>query len=161
MPLAPAEQPTRVWTGEIPATKVVPGFLDYYFEADGGVWGSYGGTLERLPPYHVLVNDQNTKPVIIHTPPAGPVRGDHVTLSVNVQSRAKSVCVYYKRMPAYYEWLKIEMHPSGENQFSADVPLTPEGILYYFEAADENGNAAVYPDFLQRTPCFAIDSWAP
>jgi len=35
------------------------------------------------------------------------------------------------------------------------------GILYYFEALDEDGNAANYPDFLQRTPHFAIDSWAP
>ena len=64
-------------------------------------------------------------------------------------------------MPANYEWVRIEMLPAGENQFSAGVPLTPEGILYYFEASDEDGNATHYPDFLQRTPYFAIDSWAP
>jgi hypothetical protein len=64
-------------------------------------------------------------------------------------------------MPANYEWVRIEMQPAGESQFSAVVPLTPEGILYHFEAFDEDGNAADYPDFLQRTPHFAIDSWAP
>jgi len=26
--------------------------------------------------------------------------------------------------------------------YTATVPLTPEGILYYFEAVDEDGNAA-------------------
>ena len=64
-------------------------------------------------------------------------------------------------MPAYYEWVRIDMQPTGDGQFTAAVPLTPEGILYYFEALDEDGNAANYPDFLQRTPYFAIDSWAP
>jgi hypothetical protein len=153
----------RTWTGEIPADKVVPGFLDYYFEGDTGVWSHYAGTLESRPPFHVLVNENYSKPVLSHTPPPGPVRGDSVTLSVNVQARArvKSVFLYYKRMPANYEWVRIEMQPAGESQFSAVVPLTPEGILYHFEAFDEDGNAADYPDFLQRTPHFAIDSWAP
>jgi len=151
------------WTGEIPADKVVPGFLDYYFEGNTGVSHHYGGTLESRPPYHVLVNDKDSKPVLTHTPPAGPVRGDSVPLSVSVQGhvKVKSVGLYYKCMPAYYEWVRIEMQPAGEDRFSAVVPLTPEGILYYFEALDEDGNAANYPDFLKRTPYFAIDSWAP
>jgi hypothetical protein len=154
----------RTWTGEIPADRVVPGFLDYYFEVNRGRWyHGYGGTLESRPPYHILVNNNDSKPILSHTPPAGPVRGDSVTLSVNVRARAKvmTVYLYYKRMPAYFEWVRIEMQPAGEGQFSAPVPLTPEGILYYFEALDEDGNAANYPDFLQRTPHFAIDSWAP
>jgi hypothetical protein len=153
----------QTWTGEIPADQVVPGFLEYYFEGDTGVSNHYGGTLELRPPYRVLVNDNDSKPVISHTPPAGPVRGDSVTVSVNVQAhaRVKSVGLYYKRMPAYYEWVRIDMQPTGDGQFTAAVPLTPEGILYYFEALDEDGNAANYPDFLQRTPYFAIDSWAP
>jgi hypothetical protein len=152
------------WTGEIPADKVLPGALDYYFEVNRGKWyHGYGGTLESRPAYHVLVNDNDSKPVISHTPPAGTVRGDSVTLSVTVGARAKikSVGLYYKRMPAYYEWVRIEMQPAGEGQFSAPVPLTPEGILYYVEALDKDGNAANYPDFLQRTPYFVIDSWAP
>jgi hypothetical protein len=154
----------RTWTGEIPADKVLPGALDYYFEVNKGKWyHGYGGTLESRPAYHVLVNDNDSKPVISHTPPAGTVRGDSVTLSVTVQAhaRVKSVVLYYKRMPAYYEWMRIDMQPTGDGQFTAAVPLTPEGILYYFEALDEDGNAANYPDFLQRTPYFAIDSWAP
>jgi hypothetical protein len=153
----------RTWSGEIPAHEVVPGFLDYYFEADCGRWGPYGGTIEHQSPYHVLVNDNNSKPILLHTPTAGPVRGGSITLRVEVtaKSKVRTVCVYYKRLPAYYEWLRMEMHPEGQGYFSADVPVTPEGILYYFHASDEDGNAVNYPDFLERTPYFVVDSWAP
>ena len=72
-----------------------------------------------------------------------------------------SVAVYYKLMPAAYEWLRVEMRPAGDGSYSADVPLTTEGILYYFEAVDDSGNAANYPNFLEQTPYFAIDSFAP
>jgi hypothetical protein len=152
----------RTWSGEIPADQVVPGFLDYYFEANNGRWGPYGGTIEHRSPYHVLVNDNNSKPILSHTPPAGPIRGNSVTLRVEVKAKSKlrSVAVYYKRLPAYYEWLRVEMQPEGQDYFRADVPVTPEGILYYFEASDEEGNAVNYPDFLERTPYFVIDSWA-
>ena len=153
----------RTWSGEIPAGKVVPGFLDYYFEANYGRGGPYGGTIEHRAPYHVLVNDNNSKPILSHTPPAGPFRGDSGTLRVEVKARAKvrTAYVYYKRLPAYYEWLRIEMQPEGRGYFTAVVPVTPEGILYYFEATDEDGNAVNYPDFLGRTPYLIIDSWAP
>jgi hypothetical protein len=110
-----------------------------------------------------LVNDNNTKPVVTHTPPAGPVRGDSVTLSVDVQAKARisAVRVYYKQMPAYHDWLMLEMQPLGDNRFSAHVPLTPEGILYYFEASDEDGNATHFPDFLKQTPYFVVPGWNP
>jgi hypothetical protein len=64
-------------------------------------------------------------------------------------------------MPAYYEWVPIEMIVGAGGNYTATVPLTPQGALYYFEAVDENGNAANYPNFLEQTPYFVIDSWAP
>jgi hypothetical protein len=47
----------------------------------------------------------------------------------------------------------------GGGNYTATVPLTPQGALYYFEAVDEDGNAD--PNFLERTLYFVIDSWAP
>jgi hypothetical protein len=32
-------------------------------------------------------------------------------------------------------------------------------MLYYFEAVDQDGNAANYPNFLVRTPYFSIEGW--
>jgi hypothetical protein len=150
----------RTWTGTIPANRVQHGILDYYFGANSGRWGHYDETIAHRPPYHVLVNDNPAKPVISHVPPAGSVHGESVSLKIKVDDRAKlgSVGVYYKPMPAYYEWLRIEMQPEGGGNYSASVPITPEGILYYFEAVDGDGNAANFPDFLKRTPYFEIDS---
>ena len=153
----------RTFTGEIPADKVVPGYLEYYFEADVGPFGSYGSTLEHRPPYHVLVNSNDSPPVISPAPPAGRVHASSVLLTVRAQAKAKldSVRVYYKRTPAYYEWVRIEMEPQGGASYSANVPLTPEGILYYFEAIDEDGNAANYPNFMERTPYLVVNAWDP
>ena len=153
----------RTWTGEIPAQDVVPGHLEYYFEADIGVWGHYGGTTEHGPPYFVYVNTNNSKPVIAHTAPTGNVRGKDVALAVDVQAQAPlpSVRVYYKPMPAPYEWVKQEMAKAGGNRYEVRVPLTSEGLLYYFEAVDAEGNAANHPDFLVQTPYYSIEGWDP
>jgi hypothetical protein len=152
----------RTWTGTIPANEVAPGFLDYYFGASSGRWGSYDETIAHQAPYHVFVNDNSSKPVVSHVPPAGSITGGSVNLGIKVDDRVKltAVDVYYKPMPAYREWVRIEMRSDGGGNYSADVPLTPEGILYYFEAVDEDGNAANDPDFLKRTPYYEIDSWA-
>jgi hypothetical protein len=53
------------------------------------------------------------------------------------------------------------MASDSPGDYSADVPLTPQGILYYFDAVDEAGNATNYPNFLDQTPYFTIDSWVP
>jgi hypothetical protein len=152
----------RTWSVAIPADQVVPGFVEYYFGANSGHWSDYDETISQRPPYHVLVNQATTRPVFSYTQPAASLTGTSVSLNVKVEdpSKIESVYVYYKPMPAQYEWLRLAMHSSGKDSYAAAVPLTPEGILYYFEAIDENGNAANYPNFLQQTPYFAIDSWA-
>ena len=125
------------------------------------MWSDYDETIAHRPPFHVLVNDNNSKPVFSHTPPAGPSTGDSVNLidhSSAINSKIKSVHVFYKIMPAYYEWVPIEMHGAGDGNYSATVPLTHEGILYYFDALDEDGNGANYPNFMEQTPYLVIDS---
>ncbi|HXW13892.1 MAG TPA: hypothetical protein VEN79_05220, partial [Terriglobia bacterium] len=150
----------RTWSVVIPAQEMVAGHFEYYFEGRLGLSG-YGGTLENHPPYRVFVTDNDSPPVITHHPPEGAVRGAVVTLTAGIKSQGKlsSVRVYYKPMPAYDDWVSMEMSSSGQGQFSATVPLTPEGILYYFEAVDDDGNAANYPNFLVRTPYFSIEGW--
>jgi hypothetical protein len=152
----------RTWTGIIPARAMEPGSLEYYFEADAGVDNGYGGTLTERPPYHVQVNDDKSKPVLSHRP-IDAARADSVRIEVEVVSKAplSEARVFYKPTPAYYEWLSIDMQPAGGSRYAASVPLTPEGILYYFEAVDEHGNAAHFPNFLERTPYFEVQGWDP
>jgi hypothetical protein len=159
--LHPESPEERTWSVIIPAEEMALGQFEYYFEENLGVGGSYGGTLEEHHPYRVFVTYNDAAPVITHQPPEGAVRGAAVTLTAGVKSQGKlsSVRVYYKPMPAYDDWVSMEMSPLGQGQFKAALPLTPEGILYYFEAVDENGNAANYPNFLVRTPYFSIEGW--
>ena len=159
--MSPASAVEHTWSAVIPAEELTPGRFEYYFEGHLGADDSFGGTLEKHSPYRIFVTDNDVRPVMIHEPPAGAVRGGVFTLTVGVKSAAPlaSVRVHYKPMPAYDDWVSLEMSPSGEGKFSAMVPLTPEGILYYFEAVDRDGNAANYPNFLVQTPYFSIEGW--
>ena len=123
----------------------------------------YGSSLEKFAPFSVIVTEKHSKPVIHHNPPADVGHGESVELSVQVEASVKlaAVRVYYKRMPASHEWLSIQMQPAGGSRYTTRVPLTAEGLLYYFEAIDEDGNGAHYPDFLKETPYFAIEGWDP
>ena len=152
----------RTWVGEIPARDVIVGPLEYYFYV-GSVGGPYGGTLGDRGPYVVQVSNDHSKPAIAHVPPEGPVRGDAVKLTANIWDNAdiERVRVYYRRLPSYYDWIPMEMERVGSRSYRAAVPLTPEGIMYYFEASDTNGNVAHHPDFMKEAPYYAIDSWNP
>jgi len=161
--MKPDDRVSRTYSVTIPADQVIPGFLEYYFGANSGRWGEYDETISHRRPFRVPVNQATSKPVFSYTPANTIVTGISVALRVKVDdsSAINSVYVHYKVMPAQYEWLRVEMRPTGDGGYSAAVPLTPEGILYYFEAVDESGNAANYPNFFERTPYFVIDSWVP
>lgn len=153
----------RTWSVTIPGEQLVPGSFEYYFGANSGRWSDYDETIAHRPPFRVPVSAATSKPVISQI--SSGVDRNHGSASLEVKVDSSSpihgVWVHYKLMPASYEWLRTEMHPAGNAVYTTSVPLTPEGILYYFEAVDESGNAANYPDFLEQTPYFAIDSWPP
>ncbi len=162
IPLRSEDAFARTWTAEIPAADIAPGRLYYYFEVGIGP-GFFIGTLVNRPPYCVLVTDNDSKPGISHRPLRGSVQGKSVVLKARVTAKAgiQSVRLYYKRMPSYFDWLAMEMKSLGNGEYGAEAPLTSEGMLYYFEAIDDDGNAAHCPEFLSQTPYFVINGWAP
>lgn len=95
------------------------------------------------------MNSNDTKPEVSHRVPENVGHTKAITLKIIVRDKAhaQSAWAYSKRAPAYHECIKMEMRPSGDNRYQANVTLTPEGILYYFEVIDEDGNAPNYPDF--------------
>lgn len=161
VPLKLEERFERTWGAEIPASDVVPGRLEYYFELRTPEGMSSGGTLDHRPAYVVAVTADDLKPVITPGPPERPSRAKQVTVMAKVEDRAgiQTARVCYKRMPSFYEWACLEMAHTDGNNFSAHVPITPEGILYYFEAVDKAENAVRYPDFLKQTPYIVIEGW--
>lgn len=161
--LQPVDRVGRTWSVTIPGKQMVPGFFEYYFGANSGRWSDYDETIAHRPPFRITVTADDSNPVISSSPPRIDKNAGIVTLeaAVHAASPIQTVSVYYKRMPSSYEWLKQTMRPAADGTYKANVPLTPEGILYYFEAVDESGNAANYPNFLKQTPYFVIDSWTP
>jgi len=160
IPLRVQNRFERTWMGEVPAEALNVGQLEYYFEADSGTGAAYSGTLQYRPPYVVSVNNDEVKPVIAHAPPLSKTASSvRLVAEVTDAAKLRFVRVYYKPTPAQHEWLTMDMRPNTRSRYEADVPITPEGILYYFEAADENGNASNYPDFIKETPYFVLEGW--
>jgi hypothetical protein len=127
------------------------------------VSGSYGSTLEHRGPFVVRVTSATSRPRISHTPPAN-TRGTSVLLRAQVEDSApvQAVRAYYKRGPAWHEWLRVDMKRAvAGNYYEAKVPLTAEGILYYFEAVNADGNATNHPNFLRETPYYVIEARDP
>ena len=149
------------WTATIPGEAVVPGKLEYYFEAQPLRWVHSSITARENIPYSVPVNDNDVKPAVLHQPPLAGTRGETVTLEIEVRSAApvQSVRVFYKAMPSYHEFVPLPMEKIGPKRYQAQVPLTPDGLLYYFEVIDQDGNGANFPNFLEQTPYFVIDAW--
>jgi hypothetical protein len=104
---------------------MIPGFVDYYFEAVAEPWGPYGGTLEHRPPYRVRINENDSKPVISLASPQTREGANYVSAEVHVEAKAKIAFVraHYKPMPATYEWSTIEMRPTSDTNYAAALPL--------------------------------------
>jgi hypothetical protein len=154
----------NTWEGEIPAADATPGALEYYFQSFARAGRSgYLSTLQNGPPYTIHITDDAARPTLAHRQPSGRSRGKSVWVEATVKDNAPlaSVSVYYKRMPSYYEWIKVPMRSAGGGLYRAELPLTSEGVLYFFEALDENGNGAHHPNFLEDTPYYVIEGWNP
>ncbi|MBC8216534.1 MAG: hypothetical protein H8E64_08505 [Candidatus Marinimicrobia bacterium] len=81
----------------------------------------------------------------------------HVEVPILDASNIESVWVEWKLLPSDYKWGNtINMIKSG-SVYSADIPLTQEGILYSFVAADAYGNTTRWPDEKIERPHFAVN----
>jgi hypothetical protein len=151
------------WTyaGEIPAEDVIPGILEYYFEASGGFTGHYGSTLDRRATYRVHVTEDQVRPMITASEPPEGIRGSFFPVRVKVSDKNEvaHVWVHYKPIPAAASWLTLEMTAASNGEYEARIPLTPSGILYHFQAVDKVGNATRFPNFLERTPYYLVPPW--
>jgi hypothetical protein len=151
------------WTATIPGESVLPGEMEYYFEARPSRWAHASISAGEPIPYTIPANDNDVKSVVSHRPPGGPMRGDEITLEIEVKAAApvRTARVFYKPMPSGFEFAPLPMEAVGRSRFRARVPLTPRGLLYYFEVIDADGNGVNFPDFMERTPYFVIESWDP
>ncbi len=81
----------------------------------------------------------------------------HVEVPIMDSSNITKAWLEWKLLPSDYKWGNtIDMTQNGST-YSADIPLTQEGILYAFVAADAYGNTTRWPDEKIETPHFVVN----
>ncbi|MEW6201558.1 MAG: hypothetical protein AB1546_06265 [bacterium] len=110
----------------------------------------------------LLITDDDQPPRIRIQQPQIKAGGTKAIISAAVEDEGgvKEVYLYYKALPSYAHWNQVAMKKDDGN-YSLEVMLTPEGLMYYAAAADNNGNAAQAPDFRVETPYAVITAWEP
>ncbi len=86
-----------------------------------------------------------------------------VQISAEIEDNSTKVDarLFYKPIPSTKYWsAPIAMTAiENTNKFTAEVPFSDEGILFYLEAVDEDYNGIIYPDFRQETPYFIVEKF--
>jgi hypothetical protein len=100
---------------------------------------------------------------ITHHTPASAEAGKPLILSVNIPAGAgiRAVRLYYRPLNQYADFKVIE-NPAGDGTFI--IPgsdISPDwDLLYYFEVVGSSGDAWFFPDPLETTPYYCIQTHA-
>ncbi|NOY76296.1 MAG: hypothetical protein GXO76_00365, partial [Calditrichaeota bacterium] len=114
-------------------------------------------------PFVVDVTSDTIPPKIVYTFREPRIPADHVTVTATItdNSGVKVARVYYKVEPSYLPWKAVNLKRIGKNRYRADIPLTPHGLLFQFEAIDNHGNGTKFPDTWKARPYFVVEAWNP
>jgi len=91
-----------------------------------------------------------------HTLQSGSVR---VTGHVTARTGVKAVWLWHRDLPSESLWQQEPMSQESGSQFSATIPLTPAGLLYFIEVEDNEAQARNFPEVLTARPYWVIDPW--
>lgn len=136
-----------------------------------GVRGRYAFTASSLstrtnnPDTHFVVTADREGPIVTWNKVEADREAGVVRIACNIDdpSGVGLARIEWKPMPSEAAWQPpMDMRRSGDaNVFVAEIPLTPEGLLYSAVVSDAAGNVTRYPDMNLETPYKAIDPWDP
>lgn len=151
------------YEASIPASEVKDG-LAYYLEASGA-----DGRRVTLPragadaPFQVTVTSDNDPPVVRHEAVRKAEPGKPLVILAEAEdaSGVEALHVRYRGLNQHQDFASLRMLSTGQRgQYRAEIP--GEAIdgrwdfMYFIEAADRRGNAAIYPDLEQETPYVVV-----
>ncbi len=156
---------TNRWTFEsnIPGENLLEGsYLRYWFSAE------VNGKTITTPSEGAKKPDE----VKFHTDDEGPVisiksaeinkeeRHVHIECMIDDPSGIVKAQLEWKPLPSDQVWAEpIPLKQLQNENFSARIPLTYEGVLYCVVATDNNGNTTRYPNPQTATPYLAVNPW--
>jgi len=149
----------------IPQADVSDG-LEYFIEAQ-----DEAGRLVTMPragadgAYLIRVTADQQAPAIRHRAARRATPGQPLVIEAEVTDPAgvESVHVRYRGVNQHQDFARLRLLPAGErNLYRAEIPgdaIDPTwDFMYYLEAADRHGNAAIYPDLEKDTPYFVLET---
>ena len=159
LPMVPA-QAARRYFAIIPGDAVTGDRLEYYIEAAVGGPAAFAPAEGGKLPYTVIISADSKPPAIseLRAERSAGSESAEISAVVNDESPLRSVRVCYKPMPSTAKWESAPM-TERDGRYRAQVPVQPEGLLYYVRAVDAALNASVGPDFLKETPYRVIAPW--
>ncbi len=152
-----------IYTATIPGRSVRKGDLYYYIEASDAIGQViHAPGIHKENRYRVRVTEDNDPPAVRHDPivASDPGQALPVTARVSDKSRVDHVLLYYRPARQTMEFTVLEMEPGGRHSYKAVIPgeaLTTEfDLMYFFEAIDEFGNGAFYPNPDKEDPHIVV-----
>lgn len=147
----------------VPGDVLKEGAVRYAFEVSaGGETYHFPRTKGKPGAYSMIISGDAAGPAFELLPLADVGRDSgKIRVRVTDGSGVRRARLYYKPMPTGLRWKFMLMKPvSGEpGVFEAEVVLDRHGLLYFFAAEDELGNAAQYPDGRRARPYLILSSW--
>jgi hypothetical protein len=150
-------QDTLRYRVQIPADRLAD-HMRYWLEAT-----DRSGRRSSTPAIALLVNGDREPPRIEHQRVSHLAAGEGLRLVAHVSdpSGVRWVRVRYRGVNQHQDYRTMALLPSGEEGvYTARIPagdIDPKwDFMYYLEAADEAGNARIWPDLETDTPYVVI-----
>ncbi len=153
-----------IYSAHIPGDKVQMGDIHYYMEATDSI----GQTIHlpaksrSTPFYTIRVSDDIDPPQVSHTrlEICDPGKSLQIDATVKDASAIAKVILYYRPTRQALEYSRVTMYPSGNDRYTGTIAgetiTTEYDLLYFFEAVDEFGNGAFYPDPDKEDPQIVV-----
>ncbi len=137
--------------------------VEYYLVATSG------GVTVTLPergaeqPFVVRPATDSDPPVIKHGPVdiKPPARNAVIAARITDAAEIESAVVWFKPLPQRLSWQMMVLDEGIDGVRQVSIPVTPEGVMYFIEASDADGNVSRLPDVRKAAPYIVIPAWAP
>jgi len=137
--------------------------VEYYLVATSG------GVTVTLPergaeqPFVVRPVIDSEPPVIEHSPVNAKPPAPNVVIAARITdaTEVESAIVWFKPLPQGLSWQMMALDEDADGVRQVSIPVTPEGVMYFIEARDSDGNVSRLPDVRKATPYIIVPAWNP
>jgi hypothetical protein len=146
------------YVANIPGENVAEGLFEYFLSAEMAGRSVDSTALMGGRPYRLFVTNDREPPRITRLQEQASGKREKVIVSFDVSdpSGVGKVRLWWKPLPSDQEW-QAQVLQGKATIYTAQIPCTRHGILYYVEAFDVVGNGTIAPDPEVATPYWVVE----